>query len=120
MVAAVGAAVVTGLVAVTRVGGGVPADGVPAGLVGVTPGVVVVGAAGVVGEAGVVGGVAPVLGGVVEVGGVTTLHVCGLYCWQVEPPPAASATPVASSRPTAAASATIPILNLAPTARRCR
>ncbi|HWE10217.1 MAG TPA: hypothetical protein VG325_12755 [Solirubrobacteraceae bacterium] len=64
----------------------------------------------------VAGGVESVLGGaavvvvVVVVGVVTTLHVCGLYCWQVEPP-AASATLVATITPATAASAATTLMS---------
>jgi hypothetical protein len=62
----------------------------------------------VVGVVTAAGGVAPGTGaGTVVVGGVITLHVCGLYCWQVDPPPAASATPAATSIPSIAANAAI-------------
>lgn len=73
------------VVAATNTGAGVLTDGLPVGVGGVGVdggGVGDVGVEEVVGATGV-GGVTVVVGaagGVVDVGGVTTLHVCGLYC----------------------------------------
>jgi hypothetical protein len=67
------------------------------------------------------GSVEPLLGGgaVVVAGGVvTTLHVCGLYCWQVEPP-AASATLVATIIPATAASAATTLVSPRRLTRPC-
>ena len=103
---ATGAAVVVGA-EVTVVGVTGPVVGVVgvvgAGVVGVAVTVVVVAATGVV-------GVVVAAGGTVDVGGVTTLQVCGLYCWQVEPPPDASATLAATRSPTAAARMAIAVV----------
>jgi hypothetical protein len=63
----------------------------------------------------------PVLGGVAVEGvvGGTTLQVCGLYCMHVDPPPAASATPVASIHPATTASAAIAVVTRLLPARPC-